>query len=298
MTWFVLILLATGLFALVDVTDKFLCEKRFKNIFAFGVAVNLLALIFIVGLSLFTKLSFSPGWPLFFDIISGPLYALMWVLIWQSYKYGEVSRAIAILSVSPIFSALLAILFLGERLTSLKWLAIILIVTGAIICSWEKTKNSRLSRFNPAYLLVILAALVTSIGSVISKVALSEISPLAVYIISFYASLPIFLLLLTRQDIRQEIKVNLQDKRGVLILFLRIFFSFVGSCLFYFALVSGPVSLIMTVNSTAPAFVFIYSTIISLFWPKIIKEELTKSVLISKALAIILILTGALIINS
>jgi len=60
---------------------------------------------------------------------------------------------------------------------------------------------------------------------------------------------------------------------------------------------AGPVSLVVTINNTAPFLVFVYSTAVSFFWPKIIKEELSKQALFTKAIAIIMIVAGAVIIS-
>jgi len=295
MSWFILIFISVNLFSLVGLLDKFFCEKRFKNTYAFATTVNLLSLIFIFGLSFLTDFSFKLGWPLFFALVSGPVYFLMWVLWWKSLASGEISRSAAIFQTSPIFNALLAVIFLGEDLRGFKWLAIFLIVAGAVICSWEKGKTK--NGFNRVYLLVILSALIGAVGNLISKIALREINPFAIYALSYYVSLPLFLGFLTKQEVLQEIRENLKEKRRFLILFSRSFLAFLAICFFYLALSSGPLSLIAAINGSSPLFVFIYSTLISLFWPKIIREELTKSVLFSKTIAIILIVSGVVLIN-
>jgi len=259
------------------------------------VASNLFLAIFILGLSLFVKISSPPGWPLFMAVLSGPVYFLMWVFWWQSLKSGEISRSVAIFSTAPLFNALLAVLFLGEHLTSFKWLAIFLIVTGAAICSWE---NKPGSRFNFAYILAVLAAIFQAIGNVVSKFAMKEISPLTIYVICFYASLPLYLILLTKRGVLTEVKVNLIDKKVVIGLFFRSFILFMAILLFYLALASGPVSEVSAMGGTGPLFALFYSTIISLFWPKFIKEDLRRQVLLAKTVAIILIVAGVVLINS
>jgi uncharacterized membrane protein len=279
----------------VGLLDKFFCEKRFKNTYAFATTVNLLSLIFIFGLSFLTDFSFKLGWPLFFALVSGPVYFLMWFLWWKALRSGEVSRLTAIFQTSPIFNALLAVIFLGENLRGFKWLAIFLIVAGAIVCSWEKSKTT--NGFNKIYLLVILSALIGAVGNLISKIALREINPFAIYALSYYVSLPLFLGFLTKREVLEEIRENLKEKRIFLILFLRSFLAFLAICFFYLALSSGPLSLIAAVNGSGPLFVFLYSTSLSIFWPRIIKEELSHQVLFSKALAIILIVSGVVLIN-
>lgn len=294
MSWFWLIFIAVNLFSFNGLLDKFFCGKKFKNIYAFATSVYLLTAIFMVGLSFFVDFSRLYGWPLFMAIASGPIYFLMWIFYWKALTTTEVSRAVAIFNTAPIFNALLAVVFLNERLISFKWLAIFLIVVGAVICSWENKVNER---FNRAYFLVILSAIAGAIGNVVSKFAAFQIDALALYPISFFVSLPLYLFLLTKKEVASEVKVALNDGKTVGTLFLRSLISFLAVCLFYLALKTGPISLIAAVNGIGPLLVFIYSIIVSLFWPKFIKEELGSRVLFSKAVAIILIVVGVILIN-
>lgn len=294
MSWFWLIFIATNLFSVSGLLDKFFCAKKFKNIYAFAVSVFLISAIFILILSFFVDFSQLYGWPFFYALASGPIYLLMWLLYWKALATVEVSRATAIYNTMPIFNAFLAVAFLNERLTSLKWLAIFLIVAGAVLCSWEDRTNGR---FNPAYILVIFSAIAGAVGNVVSKFATSQIDALALYPLSFYASLPLYLFLLRKKEVFAEVKTTFGNKKTVGVLFIRGLIAFTAVCLFYLSLAKGPVSLIAAVNGIGPLLVFIYSTIVSLFWPKFIKEELSPRILFFKASAIILIVTGVILIN-
>lgn len=294
MSWFWLIFMATNLFSVNNLLDKFFCGKKFKNTYAFAASVYLLSAIFIIGLSFFVDFSHLYGWPFFWALASGPIYFLMWIFYWKALATAEVSRAAAIFNTAPIFNAFLAVAFLHERLTSLKWLAFFLIVVGAVICSWE---NKADGRFNRAYLLVILSAIAGAIGNVVSKFAAFQIDALALYPISFFVSLPLYVFLLREKEIWLEVKTAFGNKKTVGILFIRTLASFSAVCLFYLALKTGPISLIAAINGIGPLLVFIYSTLVSLFWPKFIKEELGLRALFSKSAAIILIVAGVILIN-
>lgn len=295
MSWLVLIFLSVNLFAVASLFDKFFCEKKFKNVVAYGSIVYFLSAIFIISLPFFLKLSFPLGKSLFFAIASAPVFFVMWLLWWWVLKKGEVSRASAISNTGPLFIALLAAVFLNESIGGIKWLAIILIVIGAILCCWEnKTDN----HFNRVYLVVILAALINAVGNIFSKIALGGLSPFAVYAVCYYATLPFYLPFLFNKKICEEMKENLKEKKTAILLLIRVTLGFAAISLSYAAMAAGPVSLVMAVNGIGPLLVFIYSTIISLFWPKLIKEEINRQVLFTKAMAIILIVGGVILINS
>lgn len=296
MSWFLLILIATGLFSLVNILDKFLCSQKFKNNYAFAAVTNLFGWLFLIGIIPFTNFANSSGWPLFFALLSGPVYLLMWLLFWKALEKGEVSRVSAIFNVRPMFTSLLAVFFLAEIINSQKWLGIILVIIGAILASYEGKTEGK-NRFNRAYLLVIFSAFSAALADILSKFALVKISPFGVYFWSALATLPIIFLFLTRKAVKNEIRNNLKDKQSLISLLLRGFVSVVAVCFFYLALGKGPASLVVTVGASGPIFVFLFSIIVSHFWPKFLKEELTKSVLIAKALAILLIVGGVVLIN-
>ena len=85
-------------------------------------------------------------------------------------NYGEqtVSPGAAsfLIGTVPCFTAILAILFLGERLSWRKWLGILVSLVGiALIASGEDGGL----RFSPGVLLILLAALAESVYSVLQK---------------------------------------------------------------------------------------------------------------------------------
>lgn len=294
MSWFWLILIATNLFAGSDLVDKFLCEKKFKNTYAYAASNLIFSSIFVIGLSMFVDFSHLPGWPLFLALATGPIYFFMWVLFWKALTTSEASRTVAVYNTMPIFNALLAAIFLNEIISGPKWLAIFLIATGAALCTWEKRVNGR---FNVAYLLVVASAFLAAIGNVTSKFVTSQIDPLTVYPLSYFGSLPFYLFPLYKREIRTEIKTNLKNKKALTTLFIRNLIAFVAVCLFYLAIAKGPIYLVMAINGTGPLFVFLYATLASLFLPQYIKEELRSEVLFQKAIAIILVVGGIVLIN-
>lgn len=296
MNWFVFALLSANLFSFVNLFDKFLRTKKFKNNYAFATVTGLLGLIFLLILFPFTDFTGSFGWPLIFAFLAGIFYFVMWVFFWKVLETGEVSRLVAVFQVRPIFTAFLSLFFLKENLGVFSWLAIFLIVSGSLICSLEKDKGNSKGLL-VAYLLVIFSAFLASLGDIFSKLALKQMNVWAVYLYEYYITLPIFIWFLTKKEIRREIRDNLSDKQSLLPLVLRVIFTLLGSALFYLAINSGSTGLSAAIIGTGPIMVFIYSTLISFFFPRLIKENITPQVLFQKALAIILIVSGVVLIN-
>ena len=94
-----------------------------------------------------------------------------------------------------------------------------------------------------------------------------------------------------------ELRTVSKEKKTVAVLVVRSLIAFTAICFFYLALDRGSVSLISALAGMGPLVVFIYSTLVSFFRPQLIKEEISSQVLIQKAMAIILIIGGVILIN-
>ncbi|MDT3426752.1 transporter family protein [Paenibacillus forsythiae] len=68
-----------------------------------------------------------------FIILSGAAGALSWLFYFLALKYGPVSKVAPIDKLSVVLAALLAVLFLGERINVMNGIGIGLIAAGAII---------------------------------------------------------------------------------------------------------------------------------------------------------------------
>lgn len=297
MSWFILTILSINFYALVDVLDKILGDKQFKNTFAYAAITYILACLVLPLLLFWTDFSsVKLDTYFFYAAISGPFYFLLWIFWWTGIKKVEVSRAGAVYSSMPIFSALFAFLFLHEVISLSKGLAILLIILGGFFISLEFKKTAK-EKLNSAYLWIILAAVASAGGNLVSKIAVAEINPFAVYFISALAGAPFYLSLLIKTKVREEISFNLKSRKVFLVLILRSFLSVFGSALFYLAIISGPISLVAAILGAIPALIFLYSGLLSFFFPKLIKENITPAVLLQKAAAIILIVGGVVLIN-
>ncbi len=90
-------------------------------------------------------------------------------------------------------------------------------------------------------------------------------------------------------------------KVGRTVLFWRILNTSMGliAIIFYYIAISiGLVSLVAAISSVEPFFVFIFTLLLSIFVPRILKEDIGKGAVTTKALAIILIIVGTLLITS
>ncbi len=296
MLWILYSLLAVGFFAFSNVFDKFFVSKKYKSIYSFAVLINILYLIFFSITAFFIRDTFVLNNGFFWTAIASVTYFLMWIFWWKALTTGEVSRVAAIFFTSPIFNAFLAVIFLKESLSAFKWLAIFFIVVGGILSGWEG-KKAKTKTFNKAYIFALLAAFFASIGNVLSKQAMVYWPALTVQTVGYLMALPFYLLLLFNKQVFFEVKNTFSNMRLFLLIFSRSFIGFLAICSFMLAVGAGPVSLVVALNGLQPLMILIFSTLLSFFAPKIIKEETSRQALTTKAVAIILIVAGAVTIS-
>jgi hypothetical protein len=66
----------------------------------------------------------------------------------------------------------------------------------------------------------------------------------------------------------------------------------IAVALVQYASLLAPIVLVMLVNSLQPIFVFLMGILLTLFLPKLSKENITKQVLLQKSAAIVIVLIG------
>jgi drug/metabolite transporter (DMT)-like permease len=86
------------------------------------------------------------------------------------------------------------------------------------------------------------------------------------------------------------------NKKILSVRILSAIFYYIGMIFFFIALSIGFVSLTTAIISIQPLITFLYTTALTLFAPKIIKEKIDKSTIILKLIAILLIFIGTWVV--
>ncbi|WP_226666473.1 DMT family transporter [Metabacillus litoralis] len=98
----------------------------------------------------------------------------------------EASSAGWMISFSPIFTVILSMIFLNEKLTVMKVIGMILAIFGVLMVTSAGSENGVAPSLNFGYLLMILSTLNWAVYSVLLKKLNIQLSPL---VITFYMSL-------------------------------------------------------------------------------------------------------------
>ncbi len=125
-----------------------------------------------------------------FSLLAGFAYQLFFMLGMRSTSAGNTAL---ILSTMPIWASLLALLFLGERLSRYAWVGLGIALCGTTVVTLSKHPDATPSSFI-GNLLVCTAAFSWAVASVISRPMMKSIGPLPLAFCSVTLSLPLHLL--------------------------------------------------------------------------------------------------------
>ena len=143
MNWVTTAILSAAVFSMMNVIDSHLLSKRLPSFSSFLLPLGTMDLIYGIIIIYWVPLPAGVGiTPVLVAIASGLLRAMAMVLMVYNLKREEVSRVIPIYHTSPVFVAIIAVMVLGETLGYLQWLAVVIVVGGAIIISVEKNSPS------------------------------------------------------------------------------------------------------------------------------------------------------------
>jgi drug/metabolite transporter (DMT)-like permease len=187
---------------------------------------------------------------------------------------------------------LLSSFFISEIFTLEKYLGIFLIVFGSIFISVKKGTKIELSK---ALGFMLLAIIFEAFHLVSQKVVLNNLNYWSTFFwvrIGTLFSIPILF-----TQFNSFIKIVKKTPLTAIYLSLREILSGSGVYLSVIAYSLGPVSLVSALIQVEPLVVLFMVTFLSIFKPKILKEELKSSILLLKIISIAMIVGGAILIT-
>ena len=272
MDWTNIAILSAVVLGIVNILDSHLISKRMPGLMSFILPVGVIHLAY--GLVTFSLFPFPEGvgtFPTIVAIVAAILRTGALFIMLYSLKREEVSRVIPVVYTYPIFVAIIAVPLLGESLSYLEWLAIIIVVAGAVIISARNSPSGSTRWLSKPVLLLFGSSLLFALSDVTSKYALNYFSfwnMFAIIALCFGIS---FILISLRPRVLRQLKDMKGKKPAWGLLALNELLAPVGVILLFWALERGPVSLVSTIVSSRPMFVVIFALILSRIWPMFVE---------------------------
>ena len=300
MVWILTSLGTAIVLTFANITDSHILSKKVPNVFSYLLVMSIFQILSAAIVFAFSPFSAAADVTHFLGAVGGGLAnAFALVLLFNCLQKGEVSRVIPVTSSFPIFVALLSMPLLGEILNFWEWLAIFLTVAGAVLISLQRDSHKQKTRLQISFLLLLLTAFLFAVSNIGFKYAMEAktISFWNVFTVNGICCAVIALLFSARKSTLLELKNLRQRTQKIGLIFGSQSIAALGITLSFIAIGSGPVALVSTIMNIRPAFVFIFSIIISRFYPGFINERLTKGTIIVKLIGIAMITGGVAIIS-
>lgn len=215
------------------------------------------------------------------------------VLLFGSIEYIGPSRAGALKIISPIFTLMLGLFVLRERLSLLAFLGIALVFTGAFLCSREPNcqnkpleesgRDNTCGAYKMGLVLAVLAGLSLSTGNVLRKLGVTHYGePIIGVAIGSLVALAVMFVYFAWQkkltDVVREVPCMLKGGgylwTGVLTS-LALYTTFT-------ALLFSPVSIVNSIKSTEPLFTILASYVL------LKKQEILSGKFVANAVVIVI----------
>lgn len=292
--WLIIIVLAYLFFSLAYLGDKLVLAGAPKPVsYTFYVGLLSLFVLCLIPISNF----YFPGFPLFYLMIfDAAIYICALYLMFVGLENFEVSKVMTTVGATqPILILGLTWIIWGEQIfTRTDIIAFVLLIIGTILISYKKNNFGVKNGFLK---IVLLSSLLFSIDYILQKYIFIKLPFLVGFIwlrilMFFFASM----FLLSEKN-RREIfkKRNIENKKlGPIFLFSQVSGG-LANFLQSYAIALAPVALLPIVNSLRGlqyVFLFLITVFLTVFFPKILKEEISKKIIIQKSISIILIVIG------
>jgi len=296
--WANLALLSAAILGAVNIIDSHLLSKRMPSLGTFLIPVSIILLIFGLVLFLLFPLPEDTSAKILLAAVTlGLLRAGAVFIMLYSLKREEVSRVIPVVYTYPIFVAVMAVPLLGESLHYLEWLAIIIVVAGAVIISARQTPSGATTWKVKPLLLLFGSSLLFALSDITSKYVLAYISAWNLLWFNIFCVAGVFLLISIRPHTFKQMNNIKNRKSAIGLLIFNEVLAIGGLILSFSAIEKGPVSLVSPIIGSRPAFVVLYALILSSVSPMFLEWQPGRRMLALRLIAIAMIVGGITIIH-
>jgi drug/metabolite transporter (DMT)-like permease len=300
MIWLIFAFSGPVLWAASTHMDKYLVERYFKhsNVAVLLIFTALIGLITLPFIWFLAPQAASPGLTeAALMAFSGILYMGAMLFYLRALQSEEASVVALFFQAAPLFGLLLGYAVLGETLSPIQLAGGGLIIGGTVLVS---LRSDLRTHFNWRLAALMLAcALSLAVSSLIFKMfALrDEFWPTTFWM--FVGEALFGAALLAVGSYRKQF-MDLLRQNPVAVLSINAvneLINLAGSLGTRYALLLAPLSLVQAIGSTTTLFVFGFGVILSVFFPTLGRENLSRRELLHKGLAAVLVAAGAALVT-
>ena len=247
-----------------------------------------LILFIFVGMPELTMYSWIP-------ILTGVILIYSYGFYGKALEQGDTSALVILFKFIPVLTVVLAFIFLGQTLSSNELLGFVVVLAGATIVSFEKSRGIFIKGFG----MILIAILMWSVMTLFIDYGLTKMSFWDYFLFdtlgSTLAGLTLFIIPAMRRQIIDGLKTATIGKY--------VWFSgnnlldFFGQMSIKKALAIAPSAGLVTVVMQAQSFyAIVIGILLTLIIPGVIKEDISAPVLIKKFIGALIMFSGVYIL--
>jgi len=292
MPWYLYAAVTPTLYSFTNFVDKFLLEKKVKDPIAISTLAGLASGILGIIFGLFSGFKFLGLSQTAVLIFAGVLLIFYLIPYFEAMKIEDTSRVVPLFQFIPVFTLILSSIILKENLTLKQIIGLFSVVFAGILLSAQKLEG-KIFKPRKALWFMLLASLMYGSVGILFRFVVREANFWNTLTYEYIGTGLGALLLLLIPKVRH----NLQGQKEQ----IKSSFGIItgNNCLAIVAQISesyavslAAVPLVNLIGSVQPLLVLVEGLVLSIWFPKIIKEDIRKSIVAQKLVSIIIIFFG------
>lgn len=216
---------------------------------------------------------------IFFIVLSGITTALLWICYFKALSLADVSMVTPIDKLSIVVTLILSFFFLKEKITIIKIVSMIFMISGTFLMVNRKEKNGE----GNWLIYALLTALFTSLATILGKIGIKDINPnLGTMLRTIIILIIIWGVIFVKKEYKDIKNIN---KKNILFIILSGISTGLSWLFYFMALKEGEASIVFPIEKLSAAVAILISVIF-------LKEKLDKK----GKLGFCLIIAGTLLL--
>ncbi|HIF70982.1 MAG TPA: hypothetical protein EYQ61_00185 [Dehalococcoidia bacterium] len=297
LSWVLPAIASPFVYALVTMGDKWILSTLKFRVESFNLFVGLVQLSVAISILLILGIPDVPFSSIANAVAGGLLWGVYLIVLFWALKREQMGRIVPVSQTSPVFAAILGVVFLSEHLEWWGWFAVLLVVGGAALVSADP-KQIRSGGFSKIYLYMFAAAALVGLAQVLLKTSSEDLNiwhNMSFRGIGLFTTLALPFL---RTSVIKDLGVFLTNRKTVIpILLTEGIGPIFGNAFLLLALANGPVSLVSALLGTRPIFLLVLTLIFAPIAKRALAEEFTRADIITKVVSTAAVVGGVAIIS-
>ena len=265
--FWLLALLAPICFSLSNLVNNHVLYKRLNDPVSYDVLTTWPTVPVVIAILLTTRVSLAfNAW--FVGSVVGFSFAFLVILYCFAMMREQGTNVVSIVYSSPLFVAILALVFLGEKLSVVNYAGILLLVASAFLVLYRRVDTK-----NPALMLMLVYALISAAARVVTKSVLEGVDVWSYFLWFLVGGIVGSLVLTAVRWPNLATAIRRLDLTTSLLICTTTAFSTVGLVLLYIAFSLGSVTIASGLTAISPTVLFLYSEILVRLRPGAIPLE-------------------------